>query len=74
MFEFWLFLATHLPIFRHRGLRHRYPKWWPEAKVIFNPTYDKTGRVKVSGGTTIRMAIGNAVDYAEMWKGKVIPA
>ena len=56
-----LWLARHLNWWTYHGLRDAYPKWWPEGVVIYD-----------DGGESTVMALGNAVDYADMFSGHVV--
>lgn len=60
MFKFALLLGR-MGFFKHEGLRGFQPHWWPMA------------RVQYPEGFSVPMAVGNAVDYAAMFNGKVVP-
>jgi hypothetical protein len=61
MFRIWILLARW-GMFRYRGLRGHHPRWWPEARV----------RYPECEGVSAKMAIGNAVEYAELFHGEVV--
>jgi hypothetical protein len=67
MFRFWLFLARR-GFFTHGGMRGYQPAWWPCACVRYDPN-EIIGNYHYSSN----MAIGNAVEYARLFGGTVVP-
>ena len=59
--NFFLMVLGWIGLFRYKGLRGREPQWWPRARVQYD-----------DGEVSHVMAIGDAIDYASMFKGKVI--
>lgn len=61
---FWklnLALAKYLGMWRYDGLFWRTPWYYPLAKVRYE-----------DGNVSIKMGIGNAVEYTKIFDGKVI--
>lgn len=56
-----LFLAR-LGFFKHDRLGGNSPSWWPRARVHY-----------LDGHFSNPMAIGNVVDYAKVFGGRVVP-
>lgn len=69
MFKFQLWLAQNFGFWKYDGLWGCEPSSWPRARVQYppEPTYN------FPGGVSKSMVIGNAVDYAEVFNGTVIP-
>ncbi len=66
LFPLWLWLARR-GFFKNEGLRGGGPSWWPKARVRYPVTATEPG------GLSVAMPIGNAVDYAEIGRGEVVP-
>jgi hypothetical protein len=59
LFGFWLMLAK-AGLFKHSGLIAMEPKHWPQGRVLYP-----------EGLWSKSMCLGNAVEYAELYGGKV---
>ncbi len=63
MFKFHLFLAKRFGIWKHEGLfSSRTARSYPQARVLYK-----------DGQYSANMPIGNAVDYANVFGGQVVP-
>lgn len=61
---FWLWrLLGKAGFFEYHGSASCAPAWWPKAKVIYS-----------EGRESRAMPVGNAVSYAEIFKGRIVPA
>lgn len=74
-FRIALFLAR-LGFFRYEnydafGMRDEASSPWPMARVRY-PSYIHWGQV-VPEGYSVPMAIGNAVEYAKIFGGEIVP-
>ena len=58
-FQFWR--AKKLGSFTYHGLHGFEPRWWPHAQVLYR-----------DGEISRPMALGNAIDYADIFGGEVI--
>ena len=65
MFKVWLWMARNLGMFRSDSL---FRPSGPLARVYYPP-----GPIDDKPGVSIPMAIGNAVEYAEIFGGEVVP-
>ena len=60
-FDVCLVLGTY-GMFRYQGLHGMEPQWWPRAHVLYP-----------DGKYSVSMPIGNAIEYASMFDGEVVP-
>lgn len=70
MFRIALFLARRFGVFTYDGVLANAPRWWPKARVEYPLVDTRIHRRSHS----LPMPIGNAVDYAKMFGGKVVRA
>jgi hypothetical protein len=68
-FRLQLWLAETFGLWKHEGLVGFEPHWWPKARVKYPPAPE----FDFPGGVSVPMAMGNAVDYAAMFNGTVVP-
>lgn len=69
MYKIQLWLATNLGWYRYYGMIGCEPRHWPKARVLYPPDE----KFSFPGGRSTPMALGNAIDYAEMFNGTVVP-
>lgn len=69
MFGINLWLAKTFGFWKYDGLRGFEPSYWPRARVLYPPEPS----IGFPGAHSVSMAIGNAVDYATIFKGNVVP-